>query len=159
MGQVSVSQAKLLQLHDGEEVLGVLVEGDSHADAVHVGKHGPVMGGGILPAFEGVDRARLHIVGPHDVFVVVNALLVMVVNGLVGEVRCVLGLHFVRIGLGLGLQVVVEAELTESVALAVLVGFLNHLGGHGDEWVTAGGFGQALDLILLYLGGLWCRGR
>jgi hypothetical protein len=45
------------------------------------------------------------------------------------------------------------------VALAVLVGFLNHLGGHGDERVIAGGFGQALDLILLYLGGLWRRGR
>lgn len=98
-----ISQAKLLQLHDGEEVLGVLVEGDSHADAVHVGKHGPVMGGGILPAFEWVDRTGLHIVGPHDVFVVVDALLVMVVNGLVGEVRRVIGLHFVRIGLGLGL--------------------------------------------------------
>ena len=44
------------------------------------------------------------------------------------------------------------------MALAVLVGFINHLGGHGDERVIAGGFSQALDLILLYLSGRRCRG-
>ena len=56
-------------------------------------------------------------------------------------------------------RIVVEAELAEPVVLAVLVGFINHLGGHGDERVIAGGFGQALDLILLHLSGRRCRGR
>lgn len=143
---------RLLELHDGKEVLGVLVKGKTHTNLLDISEHVPVVAFGILPAFEGINGTWLHVVGPHDVLVVVNALLVFVVDGRVRVVVRVVGLHLIRIGLSLGLQVTVNTELIEAIGLTVSVGFLDYIGSQLGQHIIAAGFVDFWDVCRLGVG-------